>query len=142
MGDLSYHFNHRDFACHCQKCRSAIRIHLGLVGILEKVWNHFNKPVRIVGAYKCNQAPEKKIIGKKDYYALGKAVDIRVDEVPLPRLYTFLASLEEIKGLGFYPQKNYIYLDTRLGEREEWVEEQSHLLPLTPERRKRYGLNS
>ena len=48
MGDLSEHFNHRDFTCHCKQCKwKEFKIHLGLVGFLEQIGTHFDKKMKV-----------------------------------------------------------------------------------------------
>lgn len=144
MGDLSYYFNHKDFACRCKQCRDEYRIHLGLVGALEMIASHFNKPVKIREAYRCEEYNEKIEGHKKSPHLYGKAAHISVEGVPLKDLYNFAQTIAEIKWLGLYPQEGFIHIDTdrRKDEtRQEWVKEQGRYLPLTPDRKKIHGLD-
>ena len=140
MPDLSEHFNHKDFLCQCGTCEGTYRIHLGLVGALEMIWSHFQKPVKIVSGYRCEAYNEKLEGPKKSFHTRGKAAHIRAEEVPLEELFKFSRTVPELKGRGFYPQDNFVHVDTRQDESEEWVKEHGKYSPLTPERKKRYNL--
>ena len=141
MGDLSEHFNHKDFACRCEECKGKnYRIHLGLVGALEMIGAHFKKPVKIVSGYRCEESSEKVLGTKKSFHTQGKAANIFIEGISPAELFKFVEQIPEIKGLGFYPQEKFVHLDTRDGEKVEWVKESGAYLPLTPERKRKYGL--
>jgi len=142
MGNLSENFNNKDFTCKCQGCRGGkeYKIHLGLVGILEQISSHFKKTPKILAAYRCEESTEKLAGAKRSIHNMGKAVHIMIDGVSLPELYNFAKDIPEIGGIGIYPKDNFIHIDTRAGERVEWVKEGDAYNSLTLEKKKQYGL--
>lgn len=144
MGDLSYYFNHKDFACRCNQCQGEYRIHLGLVGALELIAAHFNKPIKIREAFRCEEYNEKIEGHKKSPHLFGKAAHISIDGVPLKDLYNFALTVPEIKWIGYYPAQDFIHVDTDRRKEEtryEYLKDQGRYAPLTPERKKIYGLD-
>ena len=142
MGNLSENFNYKDFTCKCPSCKGGgeYKIHLGLVGVLEMISSHFKQKPRIISGYRCEDSTEKITGTKRSLHTLGKAAHIVIDGVPLAQLYKFVREIPEIKGLGLYPKDNFIHIDTRAGDRVEWVKEGDSYNPLTLEKRKQYGL--
>lgn len=140
MGDLSENFNHKDFACRCSECKGEYRIHLGLVGILEAIASHFSKRPKILSAYWCDAFHEKKKKERRSYHAMGKAVHVSIEGVSLPLLFKFAETISETRGLGFYPEEGFIHLDTRSKDPAKWVKEGGSYLPLTSDKRAKYGL--
>ncbi len=140
MGNLSEHFNHKDFACSCPECKGEYRIHLGLVGALEQIGSQFKKKVKVVSAFWCDTFYEKLNKSKRSFHTMGKAAHIAIDGVPLPELFKYCETLPELRGLIFYPRESYIHVDTRSTDPVRLVKEGSDYLPLTPEKRTKYGL--
>ncbi|MGB9612884.1 MAG: YcbK family protein [Candidatus Margulisiibacteriota bacterium] len=141
MGDLSEHFNHRDFACQCPECKGAYRIHLGLVGILELIASHFHKKPKILAGYFCEAYSEKLAHDKPSWHSKGKAANIALDGISAVELFKFAETIEGVNGLGFYPEENMIHIDTRPPEKKEvWIKEKGNYLPLTANKRNQYGL--
>jgi uncharacterized protein YcbK (DUF882 family) len=141
MGNLSEHFNHKDFACRCPECKGEYRVHLGLVGALEQIGGHFRKKVRIVSAYWCDAYYEKKINKtKRSSHTKGKAAHIKIDGVSPQDLFKYCETVPELRGMVFYPKEDFIHIDTRQGDPVRLVKEGSDYLPLTTEKRSKYGL--
>ncbi len=142
MGDLSEHFNHADFKCKCGLCRGEeFRIHLGLVGALEMIAEHFQKKILVGSAYWCEKYYESLNKSRRSYHTTGKAAHIRIDEVPLPELFKFAETVPGINGIGLYPKENFIHIDTRPEEKkEQWVKEGENYIPLSSDKRRQYGL--
>jgi hypothetical protein len=141
MGNLSEHFNHKDFACRCPQCRGEYRVHLGLVGALEAIAVHFHKRPRIVSAYYCDAYTEKLNREKLSWHSRGKAVNLAIDGVTAVELFKFAETIPGLNGLGLYPEEGMIHIDTRPEEKKEsWVKEKGKYHPLTEERRRQYGL--
>lgn len=141
VGNLSDHFNHKDFACQCPDCRGEYKIHLGLVGALELIGEHFRKKVRVVSAYWCESFHEKHKQTKKSSHLKGKAAHIKIDGVTTQELYKFAETIPELRGMIFYPNADFIHVDTREGEPQRFVKEGSEYVLLTPDKRARYGLS-
>jgi hypothetical protein len=140
MGDISEHFNHKDFACTCPDCKGEYKIHLGLVGALEMIGGHFRKKVRIASAFWCETYFEKQNKQKLSLHVKGKAAHIYIEGVTPQELFKFAETLPELRGMVFYPKENYIHIDTRPGEVVRSVKEGNDYLPLTSEKRTKYGL--
>ena len=140
MGDLSSHYNNRDFACRCPECRGEYRVHLGLVGALEQIGAHFRKRVRILSAYWCDAYHEKQNKTKRSFHTKGKAAHIAIDGVSLQDLFKFAETVPELRGVGLYPKDNFIQVDTRPGDPVRFVKEGSDYHQLTPDKRAKYGL--
>jgi hypothetical protein len=142
MGDLSDHFNHKDFICHCTECRGEeYKIHLGLVGALEMIAEHFQKPVKVLAGFWCEAHNEKLKKEKISFHCKGKAAHIQVEGVPPGEVFKFAETLPELNGLGIYPQEGFVHLDTRpLEKRELFVKDGERYSLLTAEKRKQYGL--
>ncbi|MFA4904908.1 MAG: DUF882 domain-containing protein [Candidatus Margulisiibacteriota bacterium] len=142
MGDLSDHFNLKDFLCKCKECRGGeYKIHLGLVGALELIAEHFQKPVKVLIGFWCEAYNEKLKKEKLSYHVKGKAAHIAIEGVPLAEVFKFAETVPELHGLGFYPQGNFIHVDTRPAEKKDaWVVEGERYSPLSAEKRKQYGL--
>ncbi len=142
MGDLSEHFNHKDFACRCPECKGGeYKVHLGMVGALEMLAEHFKKPVKVVAGYWCEGYDESLKREKVSYHVKGKAAHIMVEDVPLAEVFKYAETLPEIHGVGFYPKEGFIHVDTRPKEKKDaWIREGDRYAPATPEKRKQYGL--
>ena len=140
MGNLSDHYNYKDFACRCSEFKGEYRIHLGLVGALELIGGHFRRRVRIVSAYWCDAYSEKQNKPRRSFHATGKAVHITIEGVAPAELFKFAETIPELRGMVFYPKEKFIHLDTRPGEPARTVKEGNDYLPLTADRRAKYGL--
>jgi hypothetical protein len=140
MGNLSDHFNHKDFACRCPECRGEYRVHLGLVGALEQIGGHFRKKVRVDSAYWCDAFHEKQNKTRRSLHTMGKAAHIYIEGIPPQNLFKYAETLPELRGVGFYPKEKWIHIDTRQGEPVRFVKEGNDYLPLTSDKRAKYGL--
>ena len=140
MGNLSEHFNNKDFACRCPECKGEYRIHLGLVGALEQIGGHFRKKVRVDSAYWCDAFHEKQNKPKRSFHTKGKAVHIHIDGISPQDLFKYAETVPELRGLVFYPKEKWIHIDTRQGDAVRFVKEGNDYLPLTSDKRAKYGL--
>lgn len=142
MGDLSEHYNHKDFFCHCDQCRGReFKIHLGLVGILEQIGTHFNIKPEVLSAFWCEDFLASLQKERKSYHNMGKAVHIKIDGIELPEIFKYVETIEDINGIGLYPKDGYLHIDTRPKEKRKlWVKENTLHTILTPEKRKQYKL--
>ncbi len=141
MGNLSEHFSSKDFICNCPDCRGReYRIHLGLVGALEAIYENFKKPIKIVKGYWCDDYNEKNNSGKKSTHNQGKAVHIAIEGVPPAEIIKFAETLPELRGIGYYPEDGSVHLDTRRDDRVEWIKERGSYHAFTTEKRHALGL--
>ena len=142
MGDLSEHYNKKDFICKCSDCKGEeYRIHLGLVGALEFMGAYFKKIPQVLAGFWCEEYNEKVNGGRKSSHIQGKAVHFRIEGIPLNEVFKYVeANLPEAKGIGYYPDDNFIHIDSRKTQRELWVKEKDKYSPLTEEKRRQYNL--
>lgn len=130
MGNLSEHFNKKDFACRCGQCGDQWRVSLTLVGVLEAIAVFFGKPVKIVEAYRCPQHPKVEST-KNNRHAQGKAADFYVLDIPLNELFNYAQKIPEISGLGFYPQDKFIHIEVSQEPRKLWISQAGNKETLT-----------
>jgi hypothetical protein len=140
MGNLSEHFNQKNFICRCGKCGEKFKISLTLVGILENIFTHFNRPVKIIEAYRCPDNPRIFESTKIDPHTHGKAADITIEGVPLNELFNFIQKIPEVSGLGFNPEQNFIHLEVGQPDREIWLGEGSNRQNLSGFQQEKYQL--
>jgi uncharacterized protein YcbK (DUF882 family) len=142
MGNLSEHFDHKDFVCRCAVCQGKeYKIHLGLVGVLELLGSHFKKPIKVLEGFRCEAENNRQEKNKKSFHLLGKAVHIAVREVAPKEVIDFLKGVDEVRGIGFNADDNSIHVDTRREERREWVREgRDRYTLMSTEKKKQYGL--
>lgn len=111
---LSPHFRVREFAC--KDGSDTIYIDTLLVYYLQKIREHFGRPVRIHSAYR-TPAYNKKVGGAQEsQHVLGKAADIHIDGIEPKRIYDYANSIG-VGGLGLYP--SFVHIDCRVG-RSRW----------------------
>ena len=145
MGNLSEHYNHRDFYCGCDACRvskeAEYKIHLGLVGALELLWVKLNKPVRLKQSFRCESQNEKLGGGRKSFHLKGKAAHIYVEGMGANELFKAARDIPEIKGLGLNLDENTVHIDLRNEpERTEWIKERGKYIPVTGDKKAEFGL--
>ena len=116
MGDLTKNFSRSEFACKC-KC-GFDTIDFETVTILQKVADHFDKPVKVTSGARCFHH-NKKVGGKPSSQHLkGRAADIQVSDTEPADVYEFLNSeYPDRLGLGKY--NSFTHIDTRK-ERARW----------------------
>jgi len=140
MGNLSENFNKEQFACQCGQCNKELRISLTLIGILEDLVAFKKLPIKIKKGYVCGSTQDQADIVKKNYHALGKAVDISVEPGKLIETFRYLETFPEINGLGINIKENFIHIDLRDKEPIKWVYEGNEYSELTPALRQKYNL--
>ena len=114
---LSKNFNSYEFRCGLgNSCScSTILIDDKLVEYLQKIRDHFGKPVKITSAYRCDSY-NKSIGGATgSYHSKGMAVDIVVEGVAPKDVAQYAESIG-IEGIGLYETSNdgyFVHIDTR-----------------------------
>ncbi len=144
MGNLSDHFNHQDFFCKCEACKTnkEYKIHLGLVGALEALTCKLNKPIKIKSSYRCEAENERLGGGRKSFHIYGKAAHIYVDGMSPQELFKDVREIEEVKGIGLNLEDGTVHVDLRnVPEREEWVKDKGKYIVLTADKKHIYGLD-
>lgn len=112
---LSANFNSTEFDCHGSGCCSATLIDEKLVEYLQKVREHFGKPVNVSSAYRC--ATHNKNVGGAtgSYHMKGQAADIYINGVTPAEIAKYAESLG-ILGIGLYETNadgHFVHVDTR-----------------------------
>ena len=112
---LSANFKVKEFAC--TDGSDPIFIDSELVDILQKIRNHFNRPVTITSAYR---TPTKnKACGGSVYsqHLYGRACDIKAQGIAPSRVADYAEKLLQNGGVGRY--KTFTHVDVR-GTKARW----------------------
>ena len=107
---LTANFAIYEFACKGSGCCSTVKIDSELVAILQKIRDHFGKPVYLNSAYRC--AKHNAAVGGSSgsYHTKGMAADIRVEGEDPKEVAKFAESIG-VLGIGLY--SNFVHVDTR-----------------------------
>jgi uncharacterized protein YcbK (DUF882 family) len=126
---LAPNFRAREFDCPGSGCCTTTLIDEKLVQYLQKIREHFNKPIEIL-AYRCpvhnsrtpNASPNSK-------HCQGMAADFHIDGVDVKEIAKYAESIG-ILGIGLYDSKadgHFVHIDTRtsksfwLGHAQKYV---------------------
>lgn len=113
---LSEHFTVREFAC--SDGSDEIKVDQNLAKHLEKIRQHFGKPVLITSGYR-TPAHNAKVGGaKSSYHVKGMAADIVIDGVKSRDVAQYAETIG-CGGIGWYETKKFTHIDTRSG-RVRW----------------------
>lgn len=107
---LSTNFKVKEFAC--TDGTDPIFIDTDLVAILQKIRNHFGKPVTITSAYRT--PPRNKAVGGTNYsqHLYGRAADISVKATAPKSVAAYVEKLLPGKGgIGIY--STFVHVDVR-----------------------------
>jgi len=109
---LSEHFNEREFVCPC--C-GQLKVDDKLVQLLERIREHFRRPVIVNSGYRCDL--HNKEVGGTPYsmHKQGLAADIDVVGVSPAKVQQYLRDHEG--GLGKYTR--FTHVDVR-GYKARW----------------------
>ena len=115
---ISENFSRSEFSCGCG-CGFDV-VDVELLAALETVRGYFRMPVRVTSGARC-KAHNRQVGGSKSsQHILGKAADIRVDQVPSTDVYAFLDEQYPDKyGLGLY--SGWVHIDSR-ANKARWGE--------------------
>lgn len=110
MGDLTKNFSRKEFACRCG-C-GFDHISLQLVEELQDVRDHFNAPIIINSACRCEGHNAKVGGAKGSKHKLGIAADIVVKGVLPKEVHKYLIEKHKDRyGIGRY--NTFTHLDVR-----------------------------
>lgn len=112
---LSSHFVSTEFDCHGSGCCSTTIIDPDLVSYLEKIREHFGKPITITSGYRC--ATHNRNVGGAtgSRHSKGDAADIVVSGITPAEVAKYAESIG-IKGIGLYETNAdgfFTHIDTR-----------------------------
>ena len=101
---LSPHFCVREF--RCKDGSDPVFIDTALAELLERIREHFGKPVTITSAYRTPAHNAKAGGAKFSQHLYGRAADIRVQDVSVEDVAVYAESLMPDRGgVGRYPVK-------------------------------------
>lgn len=113
--ELTANFRVSEFSCHGSGCCSTVLIDEQLAAYLQKIRDHFGKPVTINSGYRC--AKHNKAVGGAtgSYHTKGMAADIAVKDVAPAEVAKYAETLG-ILGIGLYETSSdgyFVHVDTR-----------------------------
>lgn len=112
---LSTNFRVSEFMCKGKDCCTEGKVDTELVTILQKIRNHFGKPVYVRSAYRCHTW-NKKVGGVSgSYHTYGQAADIEVDDTAPAEVAKYAESIG-VLGIGLYETDAdgyFVHVDTR-----------------------------
>ena len=113
--NLTKNFTVSELSCHGSGCCSTVKIDSILVDYLQKIRDHFGKPVTINSGYRC--AKHNKAVGgaSGSRHTKGQAADIVVKDVAPAEVAKYAESIG-ILGIGLYETAKdgyFVHIDTR-----------------------------
>lgn len=112
---LSDNFKSTEFDCHGSGCCTNTLIDDKLVEYVQKIRNHFGKPITVTSGYRC-PTHNKRIGGATgSRHSKGQAADIVVKDIA-PREVAKYAESIGILGIGLYETSSdghFVHVDTR-----------------------------
>lgn len=99
-GNLSPDFRKSEFACKCNRCKT-VTVDTELVDILQRIRDHFRKPVNINSGYRCKEHNADVGGDPNSSHMQGMAADIRVVDIT-PREVAKFAESIGVKRIGLY----------------------------------------
>ena len=118
---LSTHFVSTEFDCHGSGCCSQTLINEKLIEYLEKIREHFGKPITITSAYRCPTHNRNVGGATGSRHSKGDAADIVVSGVTPREVAKYAESIGEL-GSGLYETSAdgfFTHIDTR-GYKSFW----------------------
>ena len=112
---LSTNFKSTEFDCHGDGCCTKTEIDTKLVEYLQKIRDHFGKPLNISSGYRC--AKHNKNVGgvTGSRHLKGQAADIYINGVAPVDIARYAESIN-ILGIGLYETDadgHFVHIDTR-----------------------------
>lgn len=102
-------FTSLEFDCHGNDC-SITYIDDNLVTLLQRIRDHFDKPLIITSGYRCKAHNAAVKGGTNSYHMRGMAADIVVQGVSTAEVAKYAESIG-VKGIGLY--SSFVHVDTR-----------------------------
>lgn len=112
---LSKNFSSNEFDCHGKDCCSTTEVDPKLTECLQKIRDHFGKPVNVSSGYRC-QKHNKNVGGATgSRHTKGHAADIYIDGVAPAEIAKYAESID-ILGIGLYETDEdgwFVHVDVR-----------------------------
>ena len=112
---IAKNFQYKEFDCHGQGCCSTTIIDEKLVEYVQRIRDHFGKPVTITSSYRCEVHNRRVGGATKSYHMRGQAADIVVQGVSSREVAKYAESIG-ILGIGLYETSKdgyFTHIDTR-----------------------------
>lgn len=112
---IAPNFQYKEFDCHGSGCCSKTIIDEKLVAYVQKIRDHFGKPVTITSPYRCEVHNRRVGGATKSYHMQGRAADIVVQGVSSREVAKYAESIG-ILGIGLYETSAdgyFTHIDTR-----------------------------
>lgn len=112
---LSANFKVSEFACKGSGCCSTVLIDEKLVEYLQKIREHFGKPVTINSGYRCGTHNKKVGGATGSRHTKGQAADIVIAGVKPAEIAKYAESIG-VLGIGLYETAKdgfFVHIDTR-----------------------------
>ncbi len=112
---LSDNFYVSEFACHGSGCCGIVKIDESLVSYVQKIRDHFGKPVTINSGYRCSTHNANIGGANGSRHTKGQAADIAVKDVAPTEVAKYAESIG-ILGIGLYETAKdgyFVHIDTR-----------------------------
>lgn len=112
---LSNNFSVAEFSCHGNGCCSTTKIDDKLVEYLQKIRDHFGKPVTISSGHRCEKHNRSVGGATASRHVKGQAADIVVKGVEPAEVAKYAESMG-VLGIGLYETARdgyFVHIDTR-----------------------------
>lgn len=112
---ISKNFQYKEFDCQGKGCCSTTIIDEKLVEYVQRIRDHFGKPITITSPYRCEVHNRRVGGATKSYHMQGKAADIVVQGVSSREVAKYAESIG-ILGIGLYETSAdgyFTHIDTR-----------------------------
>ena len=112
---ISKNFQYKEFDCQGKGCCSTTIIDEKLVEYVQRIRDHFGKPVTITSPYRCEVHNRRVGGATKSYHMQGRAADIVVQGVSSREVAKYAESIG-ILGIGLYETSAdgyFTHIDTR-----------------------------
>lgn len=107
---ISANFKAKEMNCKCNQCNSTL-IDLDLIKGLQRVRDHFNKPLNITSGYRCPSHNAAVGGARASYHMKGQAADVYINGVTPLEIAQYAESTGLFNGIGRY--SSFVHLDTR-----------------------------
>ena len=109
MGDLSEHFDRKEFQCQCG-C-GYDKVHPHLIDVLEEMREYIKKPIFITSGCRC--ATHNAAVGgvSNSSHLRGKAADVSLGYMYGPQRYNLLRAAVMNNALGIGVASTFIHVD-------------------------------
>ena len=107
---ISANFKAKEMDCKCNKCNSTL-IDEDLIKGLQRVRDHFNKPLNITSGYRCPSHNAAVGGARASYHMKGQAADVYINDVTPLEIAQYAESTGLFNGIGKY--SSFVHLDTR-----------------------------